>query len=117
MLTLKETNHQYYCDHYDEETYSSFQEFKEAWVGGELSTIDNDYNLVFRYDLEKMLDDDTSQWTGGYELRMNYMLQRKGKHVKVIIQNITEEDLKEINPYLKQNYEYLQGIWCEFSSK
>lgn len=114
MLKLEATDHQYYCDHSYPEEYETFQEFKEEWVGGELDTIDLDYNLVFRYDLERMLDDDTGKELDGFELKLNYMLQRKGNHVKIIIKNIREEDLKEINPYLNKNLDYIKSLWNEF---
>jgi len=117
MLKLQETKHSYYCDHFDEEVFESLQHFKDDWAGENLMDVDNDYNLVFRYDINKSYDYETDEELGTYELSMNYMLQRKGKHVKVVIRNITDEDLKEINPYLKRNFEYLMGLWSEFNTK
>lgn len=43
------------------------------------------------------------------------MLQRKARNLSHDIYNIKDEDMEEINLFLKSCWEYLKGQWQEFS--
>lgn len=129
MLQLKETNHSYYCS---ESNYyvgdmqgenhglakcDTWLDFKETWLGGgeDGLGIDIDYNLCFRFDIKKKHDDEDEEIEGVFELWLFFMQQRKGNYVPVYIKNITDQDMAEINIFLKRQWDYMKGQWSEFS--
>lgn len=120
MLKLKETNHSYYCQegNYYENSKSyehmSWESFKSYMMIGEFH--DHDYNHVFRFDIIKV-NPKKHKTHGKYVLRLFYILQRKAKNLSHSIYNINENDMDEINLFLKSCWKYLQGQWQEFNHK
>jgi hypothetical protein len=114
MLELKETNHSYYCsesNYYSNEAYDEFdtwEDFKFGWLDKDL-TLDHDLNLCFRYDVLKYEDK--------FELDLFFIQQRKGIFYPVVIKSITEEDLSEINTFLKSAWEYHKNQWAEINEE
>lgn len=115
MLKLKKTNHPYYCEMYSTQflqEYDNWDEFKNAF---NLETIDHDMNYIIRFDLYKYdIDENGIKRDDYYVLKLFYMQQRRGRYVPVIVNNIEEKDIKEINEYLKDCYEYTKKLWEEF---
>ena len=118
MLELKETAHSYYCSesnyyvngnaNFGRCEYSTWHDFKDDWLG-EDGFIDDDYNHLFRFDINK------DEETGEFNLWLFFILQRKGIFRPVVISLITKDDLEEINAFLHERWEYMKGQWCEFS--
>ena len=75
MLELKETDHSYYCEAYEDGCnttyYYSWDEF-ESTDGKN----DFDYNLLFRYDIEKKTDEDGNEIEGEYILQLHFALHK-----------------------------------------
>lgn len=123
-MKLKATDHSYYCSatnyyvgnhsgkNFGRSEYDSWADFKEDWEGS-----DEDYNHVFRFDINESMNPDTDEPTGRYEMWLFFMLQRKGIYRPVWIKDITEEDMPEIDAYLKDKWEYLKNQWAEFSNQ
>lgn len=103
MLKYEETKHPYYCEADTYNRYDSWEEFKYDW---RLERIDHDLNCIFRYDMYKDSD-------GIMILQLIYILQRKGIMVCNLVKNIQEEDMEDINKYLKECYEYHKILWAE----
>lgn len=116
MLELKATDHHYYCNdsnYYKNGVqciYSDWQEFKDEW---EPEKLDIDYNHIFRFDI-KQAEDDEGNPIDRHELYLYFMLQRKGSFVPVWIKKITQEDMAEIDAFLKMYWEYMKHQWKEF---
>lgn len=113
MLELKETEHSYYCEPYEVGCNTTYY---DSWDEFELSDGKNDfdYNLLFRYDIEKKTDEDGNEIEGEYKLQLHFALQRHGmKMWHAIIGNITKDDLPSIESYLKDRYDHLKGLWTE----
>lgn len=111
-------DHAYYCsegNYYSNECnyqYHSFDEFIE-----EYGAMDFDYNLLFRWDLKKELEEKQvdGEWieveNGNITLSTFWMQQRKGRFVCIEINNITESDFKRITEFLQPRFEYLKRLW------
>lgn len=118
-IKLEQTNHPYYCsdnNYYSNEASNSFDswgEFKEDFAP---ENIDHDYNYVVRFDLNKYSDEDSENedCENNYVLHLYYLQQRKGNFLPVLINNIKEEDMDEINNYLKEYSNYIKSLWSEF---
>lgn len=112
---IKSSDRRYYCSlsnfHVNDGlvAFNTWEDFKEAWL-----QYDSDYNHLFRFDIEPKYDEEDNI-TDEYELRLFYMLQRKGNFVPVRIERITKDDLKEINELLQDSWYYIQEMWSEFS--
>lgn len=129
MLQLKETNHNYYCsdtnwyvgnrhgENHGLAEFDTWLDFKANWLGiGEDDlAIDIDYNLRFRFDIKNKTDDEDNKVEGMFELWMFFMQQRKGNYVPVYVKHITEQDMPEIDVFLKRQWDYMKGQWREFS--
>lgn len=122
-MELRATRHEYYCETEvsSKLTYATWQDFKDEWGPDPVTQmpLDQDYNHIFRYDLIQVEDDDGSgeALPGKFELRLFFMLQRKGRYLPVVIENIKEEDMEQITEFLEGYWEYMKGQWSEFSSK
>lgn len=128
-MELKATDHAYYChdaNYYVSAAngqnrgrcvYETWEEFKEGWfVGANNEYYDHDYNHCFRYDIAPHVDPDTDEdIPGKFSLSLYMMLQRKGIFRPVYIDEITEEDMPEIEAYLRGCWDYLQRQWQEVS--
>lgn len=124
-MELKETKHSYYChranyyvgnlngENYGRSEYDTWADFKDAWFFGE-NKIDHDYNHCFRFDIEKKFDENDEP-TGEFSLYLFMILQRKGIFRPVVIRTITQDDMPEIEEYLKSCWRYLRMQWSEFS--
>ena len=117
-MKLQKTNHSYYCSesnyyvsvkqNYGRSDYRSWDEFKNDWIfNGEF---DDDLNHLFRFDIFE-----TEGIPGNFSMHLYFMLQRKGIFRPVIIENITQEDVMEIEVFLKDRWTYMQRQWEEFS--
>jgi hypothetical protein len=126
-MEYKETNHNYYCsdtnyyvgnyngENYGRCDYNTWQEFKEAWLNEDL-TIDHDYNHCFRFDIKPLYDSETDEeLKDRFSLCLYFMLQRKGIFRPVAIKEITQNDISEIEQYLRDCWEYIKKQWEEFS--
>jgi hypothetical protein len=123
-MELKITNHSYYCNdgnYYKSNSlaeYDTWQDFKDEWFLLKGDGIDHDYNHCFRFDIVNQFDYETdTEYLDKFSLKLYYMLQRKGNFVPVTIKEITEQDIPEVEKYLKECWEYLKGQWEEFSKK
>lgn len=122
-MKLKATNHSYYCSesnyyvdgysNYGRSEYDTWNEFKEDWLLSN-NVLDDDYNHVFRFDINE-LEDENEQPMGKFELWLFFILQRKGIFRPVWIREIAEEDMKEIEVFLKERWNYLKKQWEEVS--
>lgn len=123
MSHLWEVTHAYYCnaDNYYSndcsQTFSSIDSFLEEEIDADI-----DYNLVFRWDWEekveeestdacvqskrqKILEDDIPG-----KLSIFFMGQRKGQFRSVSV-SVTRKDEAKVIQYLKPRWEYLQALW------
>jgi len=129
MLNLKETSHSYCCsqtnyyvgnrkgENFGLCEYDTWSNFKEEWLGtgDDGLWIDIDYNLCFRFDILNKRNDEDELIEGMFELWLFFILQRKGIYRPVHIKRITDQDMPEINIFLKRQWEYMEGQWAEFS--
>jgi len=125
-MKLKATNHNYYCsnanyyvgnlrgENFGKCDYDTWEDFKEEWLNND-GSLDDDYNHIFRFDIIESLDSETDEPLGTYELALYFILQRKGIFRPVIIKTITQNDMTEIEAFLKVRWEYMKGQWDEFS--
>jgi hypothetical protein len=111
-MTLKElaAKHPYYCcdsNHHSNESceeHENWKSFISEW-GGEL---DLDMNHVFRFDLV------VGEW-GFYNLKIYFMLQRRGVFYPVNIKRVQEDEVEEITTFLKPHFEKTLELWKPFS--
>lgn len=113
MLELKETDHSYYCEAYEVGCNTTYYATWDEFENGDGKN-DFDYNLLVRYDINKKTDEDGEEIEGEYILQLHFVLQRHGEKLwHAIVENITEEDLPQINSYLKDRYDFLKELWKE----
>ncbi len=122
-MDLKETNHSYYCSesnyyingysNYGRSEYDTWDDFEVDWCLCD-GRLDDDYNHVFRFDITKKLGEDDEP-TGEFQLWLFFILQRKGIYRPVWIKNIKQEDMPDIEQFLRLRWEYLKNQWSEFS--
>lgn len=117
-MKVKATDHDYqgavsgnYYSNDPNYTYPSWAEFKAVWAGirdgDDISTYgnyDDTYNFLFRYDIN-------DRGENGFELELCFLLQRKGIYSHIFVENIVDEDMPEINEWLKGRKEYLMALW------
>lgn len=114
-MHLWEVKHSYYCN--DTNWYSndcthhcdSWPEFARDW-----GNLDDDYNLVFRWDWKAEIDDDERMTergkTGHGILQVCYMQQRKGKYVTVFVK-VTGDDEQAVREWLAPKMRHLMSLW------
>jgi hypothetical protein len=113
-MEIFNVEHDYYCSdkRYDDKEgyreYYCFEDFFSDWGESDL-----DYNLVFRWDIEKDVDNDGNELES-FVLKVYYILQRKGLFVPVIVHGIKETDRDRIIDFLKPKYKYLLKLWEPF---
>jgi hypothetical protein len=125
-MELKATKHHYYCsdsnyyvgnrngENHGRADFATWADFKSETV----FMNDHDYNHCFRFDITEQVDEETGDTIEGkFSLSLYYMLQRKGNFIPVFIEEITEEDMPEIEEYLKDCWRYLESQWREFSKQ
>lgn len=117
---MKETEHSYQGsvsgNYYSNEANSLFEgwkNFKEEWVGIgpddkiSVDDYDEDYNFLFRYDIEK-------QKSHGYALSLFFLMQRKGIYSHIIVTNISQKELdEEVKEWLTVHKVYIEKLWAE----
>lgn len=121
MTTLKDlkADHPYYCStaNYhssrDGKNYKTWEDFLEEW-----GDADEDYNFLFRWDIETYEEGDDEYQAGVICHRMEifFMGQRKGLFIPVTIGLITDEDAQSILEYLQKKWEYMKLVWSPFSN-
>src|SRR5665647_2646 len=108
-MELKETDHNYYCsesNYYKNGClcqYDTWDDFRSAWLEND-NTIDCDYNLCFRYDINQGRDEETDELLPEYSLWLFFMQQRKGAFIPVVVTKIEEKDIPEIEQFLKYTW-------------
>lgn len=122
LLELKNTEHSFYCSdsnyyvnghqNYGRCDYDTWEDFKANWLNERTLDIDDDLNHLFRFDI---LEDEDGENTGTFRLFLFFILQRKGIFRPVVIHTITEDDLPEIEEFLRLRWQYLKSQWKEFS--
>lgn len=107
-------NHEYYCsdsNYYSNDAsyqYGTWSEFYKEFKDSNL-----DYNLVFRWDVHCITEDDTENENeiGGYRMEVFFMQQRKGKFVPIQIHKVTDNNVPEILEFLNKRKDYLFKLW------
>lgn len=127
-MELKATDHNYYCsennyyvgnsrgENYGRCEYETWNEFKEEWLDNS-GLIDCDYNLCFRYDILQKRDYDTDELIEGYQLWLFFILQREGIYRPVLIKNLIENNLGELEKFLKYQWSYIKSQWIEVNNQ
>jgi hypothetical protein len=115
MYTLEQlsADHQYYCsdcNYYSNDAGASYESWEDFYE--EYKDSDIDYNLVFRWDIKRQVDEEENQT--GFYLEVFVMQQRKGKFTPLLIQNIKEENVPEIISFLTPRFEHLKKLWEPF---
>lgn len=111
---MKETKHDYQnClvgNFYDSKCtgqYSSWEIFKNDYLGFTSTGFDDTYHFVFRYDIDRQRDNN-------YCLELCIMLQRKGIYTHLYIYNIEQTTLDtEVKEWLKGRNKYMESLWNE----
>ena len=110
-MKLEQTQHSYYCECWESQRtseYENWEAFKEEGLD-----YDFDYNLLFRFDID-FHDDPEDEHVGTYTLKFHHALQRHGyEQWHAVIHNIKEEDMVEIEEYLRKAKKYLMEMWKE----
>lgn len=122
VLKLKETEHAYCCSttnyyvdgyrNFGRCDYDTWGDFKDEWLDDGPNDLDDDYNHLFRFDIVENEDE-----PGVFELLLFFILQRKGIFRPVVVHRITEDDLSDIETFLRRRWQYLQYQWSEFSEE
>ena len=108
--------HDYYCSdssYYDlgfETKYETFADFYS-----EMGLADEDWNLVFRFDIYKKEDSEDSE--NLYSMQIFMVHQRKGRFIPFFIETVYETDFDMIKSYLEIRYNKIQNLWNPFSNK
>lgn len=117
---LWEVNHSYYCNESNYfqngccEKYKSFDDFMEVYTD-----VDLDYNLLFRWDWRKRLEqceehnEDDYEEVDGDVLYLFWMQQRKGKYTSCMIQ-VTEADEPAVREFLQRAFNHMMALWLPF---
>ena len=106
--------HDYYCSdssYYDlgfETKYETFADFYS-----EMGLADEDWNLVFRFDIYKKEDSEDSE--NLYSMQIFMVHQRKGRFIPFFIETVYETDFDMIKSYLEIRYNKIQNLWNPFS--
>lgn len=107
--------HPYYCN--DNNYYSNdAREVSENWEDfiSRWGDADVEYNHVFRFDIQEN-ENDEGIGQGTYYAEIFIMLQRKGKFVPVVVNNVKEQDKDSIIEFLQKHYEEVKRLWEPFS--
>ncbi|WP_024294983.1 hypothetical protein [Lacrimispora indolis] len=128
-MKLQATEHSYYCsesnhyvgnqhgENFGRCEYDTWADFQEEWLDSDGVSIDIDYNLCFRFDIEQKHNPDTDEPIAEFELWLFFMLQRKGIYRPVWIKHIDEKDMPGIKGFLEKQWHYIQYQWNELIEK
>lgn len=93
--------------------YDNWEDFKNEW--DVFTDFDVDLNLIFRWDIQKNVDDETDEELDSFRIIFFMIQQRKGIFKVVEIENVNEEDLPEIQEFLNWHWLKLNKIWDPIS--
>ena len=116
LETLSKIKHPYYCSssNYFSNDYSitleTVTEFLDYMEGSDI-----DMNLIFRWDVERNIDNDTGELVDGYHAEVFIIQQRKGLFVAYYIKSITEDEVEPFMEYLKKHWQRLNEMWSPIS--
>lgn len=116
LQQLSKSIHPYYCsttNYFSNEAsehYSTMQDFVEMYHDADI-----DMNLIFRWDIEEVLDEDTDEPTGKYRAEVFLMKQRKGIFSPCVIDSVTDEELPGFLEIAKKHWAYLTDLWMPIS--
>jgi hypothetical protein len=126
-MKLQATEHSYYCsesnhyvgnqhgENFGRCEYDTWADFQEEWLDSDGVSIDMDYNLCFRFDIDQRHNKETDEPIDEFELWLFFILQRQGIYRPVWIKHISENDMPEIKRFLKMQWEYIQNQWKEIA--
>ena len=105
--------HDYYCSessYYDLGFKTNYETFADFYA--EMGTVDQDLNLVFRFDIDakENVEDE-------YSMEIFMVHQRKGRFVPFWIEKVYETDFELIKEYLEIRYKKIESLWSPFSLK
>ena len=107
--------HPYYCsdsNYYSNEaglSYIDWESFIDDWENADV-----EYNHVFRFDVHEKREEDTSTLLG-YRAEIFVMLQRKGKFVPILIDEVKPENFDSMKSFLEKHYNEVVKMWAPFS--
>lgn len=119
MPHIWEHRHSYYCEMQNYRARPDegcTQEF-DCWAEfiAEWGDSDEDMNLLFRWDWMPATDedgDDIKPMTGdGGELRLCFMMQRKGDYRCVVVHGMKNSDEQAVIAYLQPLAEHMRNLW------
>ncbi len=128
-MKLQATEHSYYCsesnhyvgnqhgENFGRCEYDSWADFQEEWLDSDGVSIDMDYNLCFRFDINQKCYQVTDEAINEFELWLFFMLQRKGIYRPVWIKHIEQKDMPEVESFLEKQWKYIQHQWKELIEK
>lgn len=120
MTHLWEHKHDYYCEmqNYRASASDGCAQSFECWADfiAEWADVDADYNLLFRWDWMAATDDIGEQITpltgNDGELRLCFMMQRKGDYRCVTVRGMSEQDEDAVRKYLAPLSEHMRRLWA-----
>ena len=114
LLEQLAVEHPYYCNESNYfsrdagEVFDTATEFLDEWGDADI-----DMNLVFRWDV-KLVDDDQPEL--GYCAEVFIMQQRKGIFMPVQISKISEAEAERFMKYLELHRQRLIELWAPLST-
>ena len=121
-MQLQDTKHDYarglmgnFYSNDPNHTYGNWTQFKESWYGFSSTKppfdgYDDTYNHLFRFDVN-VYEADDEEAEDLIELSLCFLLPRKGIYSRIHVENITEDDWKEIKVWLKGRKDYQDKLW------
>jgi hypothetical protein len=106
--------HDYYCNmgnYYSNDPGETFKTWEDFY--NEFHDADIDMNLIFRFDISLIDDEDIEL---GYEMKVFMMHQRKGIFAPHHIEKVDEKDVESILSLLSEHFKKIQNIWSPFPS-
>jgi hypothetical protein len=113
MLSDLAIDHPYYAsgsNYYSNDAaghYNTWADFYE-----EFHDADVDMNLVFRWDIRK-----SEEKSKPYYMQVIIIAQRKGIYMPIHIDSVGEQDVPQIEQFMKPHFEKLLSIWQPLSDK
>lgn len=111
-LTLKDlaVKHDYYAsdsNYYSNDAANHYNTWADFYK--EFHDADIDYNLVFRWDIDKDVD------SGNYYMQVIIILQRKGIYMPIHINYVDDKDAMQIKEFMQPHMEKIKNIWQPFN--
>lgn len=108
--------HPYYCNegnYYANgcvDVFRSWDEFVAEWGDSDL-----DYNLVFRWDLIPVINDDGLATDQPPMLLIFFMQQRKGRYCSCRVESLPPADQLKAREWLEVRWKHMQRLWAPIS--